>query len=541
MRKWQWLLILLVFVGMRIPKWWSYDPDTEDLFRLGRTFDRYGFLERRGVLISEVHGKVSDPSDYDYPDHSPIPYWIGWALMRLLGDRSVWFIGLALGWLNLVLAWRVAHRARFSASQMTCFLLLWSASPTLARFELELLVVYLAAQLLGFWVILRQSDAALPENKLSLMVYLLAVVVALTGDWVGGFTVSGWLLYLWWERRNPRLRGWWVWTLIALVVAVGAYATYVVRVSPPGVSGYVLRQAGMASGGAVPRSRLLLALVLKFFLLTGPLTALVGVLALIGFALGRLGSPAQSSFMRLAAIQVAPWFVFHGIFSHLCAVEQWTYGFFVLPLAGLACIPLGNACENRSYSSVRRRAVIVALAGTVAFQFAFVWLRWRLEGDTSAALTVASFLRQQTQLEDLILSRVSYTSTPLALDEGVLEDKANRLIYFPDPRDYDRWWTTPTGPQAKRYVLVQDNSPDPLPAAVAALPMEPVAAVTVRVAERKINLAARLQLLYWRLRGLRPQLPQVGQPATNVTIRLFRVKTSETSAFPPPRSGGSSK
>ncbi len=546
MRKGQWLLIILVFVGIRIPKWRSYDPDLNFVVQQVRAFNRYGILERRGVLIwnFQTQGRVPNPSDYNYPNHSPVLYWVAWALTHLLGERSLWFIGLAIGWLNLVLAWRVACHARFSASQTTCLLLLLSASPTLARMELEIVAVYVTTQLLGFWAILRQSEPTQPESKLNLMVYLLAVAAALAADWPCGFTVAGWLCYLWLERKNPKLHGWWIWTLVALVGAVAAYATYVASVSPPGehVSGYVIKQMGVTSG-YVPRSRLALAIALKFFLLIGPLTALVGLLALIGVGLGRLGNRTQLPFIRLAVLQVAAWCGFHVIFSQLCAVEQWTYVFFVLSLAGLACIPLGNVLENRTYSRVRRGAVIAALVGTVAFQFAFVWLRdsiRQIQQDTKATLAVVSFLREQTQLEDMILSRLSYTSTPLAVDQSLLGAKADRLMFFPG-RQHTHWWTDRIGPQANRYVLVQDNSPDPLPEEIAAVPMESVATTTVPLAPRKLNLAMRLQLFYWRLRSLPPQFPEVEQEAGSVTVRLLRVKTSGTSAFPPRWADGGSK
>jgi hypothetical protein len=248
-------------------------------------------------------------------------------------------------------------------------------------------------------------------------------------------------------------------------------------------------------------------------------------------------------FIRLAVLQVAAWCGFHVIFSQLCAVEQWTYVFFVLSLAGLACIPLGNVLENRTYSRVRRGAVIAALVGTVAFQFAFVWLRdsiRQIQQDTKATLAVVSFLREQTQLEDMILSRLSYTSTPLAVDQSLLGAKADRLMFFPG-RQHTHWWTDRIGPQANRYVLVQDNSPDPLPEEIAAVPMESVATTTVPLAPRKLNLAMRLQLFYWRLRSLPPQFPEVEQEAGSVTVRLLRVKTSGTSAFPPRWADGGSK
>ena len=542
MRKWQWLLIILVFVGIRIPTWRSYDPDLDFVVQQVRAFDRYGILERRGVLIwnFQTHGRVPNPSDYNYPNHSPVLYWVAWALTHLSGERSLWFIGLTIGWVNLVLAWRVACHARFSAAQTTCLLLLLSASPTSARWEVEVVAVFVATQLLGFWAILRQSEPTQPDSKLNLMVYLLAVAAALAADWLCGFTVAGWLCYLWLERKNPKLHGWWIWTLVALVGAVAAYATYVTGVSPPGehVSGYVLTQAGLSSG-YVPRSRLALTIALKFFLLIGPLTALVGLLALIGVGLGRLGNRTQLPFIRLAVLQVAAWCGFHVIFSQLCAIEQWTYVFFVFSLAGLACIPLGNVLENRTYSRLRRGTVIAALAGTVTFQFAFVWLRGAIQQDTKATLAVASFLREQTQPEDMILSRLSHTSTPLAVDQPLLGAKADRLMFFPNR--YTHWWTDRIGPHANRYVLVQDNSPDPLPEAIAAAPMESVATTTVPLAPRKLNLAMRLQLFYWRLRSAPPQFPEVEQEAGSVTVRLLRVKASETSAFPLRGADGGSK
>lgn len=523
MRFWQCALLLVVYCVARFPTWRRLDPDLNFMIQEARVFEKYGFLERGGVLIDchWLFGQVNRPELHNYPNHSPLPYWAVWAARRAVEDWFIVGVTALTGLVSLAMVIMVGRQAGFTPDQRFLAGLLFTASPTLAIYDplLELMAPSVLVQTLGTYLLLKASKQRTDASPTR---FLILLGLCLSLDWIGAFTGVGWLAFLWMRRRTSTLRGWWRVVLLVLGLAVVAYAAYVVLTmsSSQILRSYVMKQTGLIydpSSSALPPMRRPLAVLLKCTFLIGPFCFFGGVLAVFAtirsFRLHRNLPMLQ----EIALWQVFAWSLFCILFSQHVAAEIWPYGYVVMPLCFLIVGCFGSWFYPKS---PWRRLLIGVLIVSLLFQLSFLWLRGSVKGEVRGTLQVAEFLRQHTSAKDRILTNLSCTTDNLPIDEFLLVSKADRYVQF-GVKDWEGTAKVQTEVDGELMYLVATH------AAAAEVPPSQGAVLVARRAVQPDaipdTVANRLQRAYWRLRGAPVLLPsKLGDAVAEYTVSIYR-------------------